>query len=71
MILQTGGSAVGEISTRSSPRFARHFNGFVRLHDAELTAFFIDDPDFTRPDALVYSSAIGRLPEVAFCDISP
>jgi hypothetical protein len=50
--------------------FARHFNGFIRLHDAELTAFFIDDPDFTRPDALVYSSAIG-LPEVAFCDISP
>jgi len=49
--------------------FARHFNGFIRLHDAELTAFFIDDPDLTRPDALVYSSAIG-LPEVAFCDIS-
>ncbi len=50
--------------------FARHFNGFERLHDAKLTAFFIDDPDFTRPDALVHSSAIG-LPEVTFCDNSP
>ncbi len=39
--------------------FARHLNGFVRLHDAKLTAFFIDDPDFTRPDALVHSSAVG------------
>jgi hypothetical protein len=50
--------------------FARHLDGFVRLHDPKLTAFFIDDPDFTRPDSLVYSSAIG-LPEVTFCDISP
>jgi hypothetical protein len=50
--------------------FARHFNGFERLHDAKLTAFFIDDPDFTRPDTLVHASAIG-LPEVTFCDNSP
>jgi len=40
------------------------------LHDPKLTAFFIDDPDFTRPDSFIYSSAIG-LSEVTFCDISP
>jgi hypothetical protein len=50
--------------------FARHLNGFVWLHDAKLTAFFIDDPYFTRPYALVHSSAVA-LPEVAFCDNSP
>jgi len=50
--------------------FARHLDGFVRLHDAKLTAFFINDPDFSRSDTLVHSSAIG-LPEVTFCDNSP
>jgi len=51
--------------------FARHSHRFVRLHDAQLAAFFIDYPDFPSPDAFVYASAVALLPEVTFCDISP
>ena len=49
---------------------ARHFQRFERLHDAKLAAFFINHPEFTRPDPLVNSDAVA-LPEVAFCDIPP
>src|ERR1700685_3943806 len=51
--------------------FARHPHGFVRLHDAQLAAFFVDHPDFTGSDSFIYASAVALLPEVAFCDISP
>jgi hypothetical protein len=41
------------------------------LHDAELAAFFVDHPNFTGSNSFVYPSAVGLLPEVAFCDNSP
>src|ERR1700676_5202125 len=50
--------------------FARHLDCFVRLHDAKLAAFFIDHPDFARPDPLIDARAVA-LPEVTFCDNSP
>jgi hypothetical protein len=40
------------------------------LHDAKLAAVFINDPDFSRPDAFVNANAVA-LPESTFCDISP
>jgi len=46
VILQTGGSAVGEISTKSRPFFARHFHGFERLHYPKLPALFVKSPGF-------------------------
>ena len=52
------------------PFFLGHFYSFKWLHDAELAALFIDHPNFTSPDALVYANAVA-LPEAAFCDVSP
>jgi hypothetical protein len=40
------------------------------LHYPELSSFFVDNPDFARPDPLVYSDAVG-LPEIPFSDKSP
>jgi hypothetical protein len=40
------------------------------LHDAELAAFFINNPDFARPDTFVNANAVA-LPESTFRDISP
>jgi hypothetical protein len=40
------------------------------LHHPELGAFFINHPDFARPDPLIHAGAVA-LPEAAFCDNSP
>ncbi len=50
--------------------FLRHLYGFERLHDAELAAFFVNHPDFARPNTFVNANAVA-LPESTFCDISP
>ncbi len=52
------------------PPLARQFHCFERLHDAELPAVFIDDPDLARSNPLVDADTI-TLPEIAFCDIPP
>jgi hypothetical protein len=48
MILQTGGSAFGEISTRSS-----HCHRPGRGHNANVLAICADEADFRRPDAVI------------------
>jgi len=50
--------------------FAGKPNGFVRLHHPKLGAFFINHPDFARPDPLIDAGTVA-LPEAAFCDNSP
>src|SRR5579859_120968 len=50
--------------------FAGQTDGLVRLHDPKLRAFFVDHPDFARPNAFIDARTIA-LPEAAFCDISP
>src|SRR5256885_12230381 len=46
------------------------YTTLFRSHDAELRTFFVNHPDFARPDALVHTRAVNR-PEVAFSDKSP
>ena len=58
MMRQTGGTAVGEISTRSSPFCSRERERLRRRHDAELRAGVVDDPDFPDPDAFVDPDAV-------------
>ena len=55
---QTGGTAVGEISTRSSPFGLRDGQGLRRRHDAELLAGVVDHADFTDADALVDADTV-------------
>src|SRR5919109_750567 len=52
------------------PPFPRDLHGLERLHDAELRTLFVNHPDFTRSDALVYARAVIR-PKVAFRYKSP
>jgi len=40
------------------------------LHYSKLATLFINNPDFARPDPLVYTDAVG-LPEIPFSDKSP
>jgi hypothetical protein len=40
------------------------------LHHAKLAAFFVNDPDFPCPDALIDARAV-TLPEITFCQNSP
>jgi hypothetical protein len=71
VILQTGGSAVGEISTKIQSAFAGHAKRLKRLHDAELAAIFVYHPDFASTDAFVDANAVALLPEIPICDNSP
>jgi hypothetical protein len=50
--------------------FARQTNSLERLHHPKLGSFFINHPDFARPDPLVDAGTVA-LPEAAFCDNSP
>jgi hypothetical protein len=50
--------------------FLSQLDGFKRLHDAELAAFFVNHPDFASADSFVDTNAVA-LPEAAFCDKSP
>jgi len=50
--------------------FARQTNSLERLHHPKLGTFFINHPDFARPDPLVDAGTVA-LPEAAFCDNSP
>jgi hypothetical protein len=52
------------------PFILGQLNGFKRLHDAELAAFFINHPDLAGANPLVDADAVA-LPEAAFCDKSP
>src|SRR5712692_135165 len=73
-------SVVGDLANRRisrgrdfhqvEPFFLGQFQGFKRLHDAELAAFFINHPDFASADSFVDANAVA-LPEAAFCDKSP
>jgi hypothetical protein len=40
------------------------------LHYPELSSFFVNNPDFARPDPLVDADTVG-LPEIPFSDKSP
>src|SRR5712664_1718112 len=50
--------------------FARQTDSLVRLHHPKLGTFFINHPDFARPDPLVDAGTVA-VPEAAFCDNSP
>src|SRR6266478_8749125 len=50
--------------------FARQTDSLERLHHPKLGTFFINHPDFARPDPLVDAGTVA-LPEAAFCDNSP
>src|SRR5260221_6022495 len=50
--------------------FSRQTNSLVRLHHPKLGAFFINHPDFARPNPLIDAGTVA-LPEAPFCDISP
>lgn len=52
------------------PFFLGQLDGFKRLHDAQLAAFFIYHPDLASANPLVDADAVA-LPEAAFCDKSP
>jgi hypothetical protein len=41
------------------------------LHDAELTAVFINHPDFASANAFVDANAVALRPEIPICDKSP
>jgi hypothetical protein len=58
MMRQTGGTAVGEISTRSRPFCLAMASALRRRHDAELGTRVVDDADLPDPDAFV--DAYGR-----------
>jgi hypothetical protein len=53
MIRQTGGFAVGEISTRSSPFLFGNRERLRRRHDAELRAGVVDHAEFPDPNPFV------------------
>jgi hypothetical protein len=53
------------------PAFPGHAKRFKRLHDAELTAVFVNHPDFASSDAFVDANAVALRPEIPICDKSP
>jgi pyruvate/2-oxoglutarate dehydrogenase complex dihydrolipoamide acyltransferase (E2) component len=57
MILQTGGTALGEISTRSSPASCGHGHRARRRDDADVLAIGADQADFGCADAVVDARA--------------
>ena len=51
--------------------FARHLNGFERLHYSKLAALFIDHADFASTNPVIHSYPVALLPEIPICDNSP
>jgi hypothetical protein len=51
--------------------FAGHAKRFKRLHDAELTAVFVNHPDFASSNPLIDANPIALRPEIPICDNSP
>jgi len=51
--------------------FAGHAKRFKRLHDAELTAVFVNHPDFASSNPFIDADPIALRPEIPICDSSP
>jgi hypothetical protein len=51
--------------------FAGHAKRFKWLHDAELTAVFINHPDFASSNPFIDADTIALRPEIPICDNSP
>jgi hypothetical protein len=51
--------------------FAGHAKRFKRLHDAKLTAVFVNHPDFASSNPFIDADAIALRPEIPICDNSP
>jgi hypothetical protein len=58
MIRQTGGTAVGEISTRSSPFLLGNGQRGGRRHDPELLPGLVDHADFSNTNTFVGANAV-------------
>jgi len=51
--------------------FAGHAKRFKRLHYSQLTAIFVNHPDFASPNPLINADTVALRPEIPICDNSP
>jgi len=68
--LANGGIRRGRNLHQIQTAFTSQAHGFKRLHDAQLSAFFVNHPDFASSNPLVDADTV-RLPKIPISDNNP